>query len=43
MATLSLSLTLQATEGRKCLCNALMANTGMPQVSPFKKAGETAR
>ena len=34
---------LQATEGRKCLCNALMANTGMPQVSPFKKAGETAR
>ena len=23
---------IEATEGRKCLCNALMANAGMPQV-----------
>eukprot|EP00288_Rhodomonas_lens_P018089 CAMPEP_0177704516 /NCGR_PEP_ID=MMETSP0484_2-20121128/8229_1 /TAXON_ID=354590 /ORGANISM="Rhodomonas lens, Strain RHODO" /LENGTH=593 /DNA_ID=CAMNT_0019215907 /DNA_START=219 /DNA_END=2000 /DNA_ORIENTATION=+ len=30
---------IQATEGRKCLCNGLMANAGLPQVSPFKKAG----
>jgi len=30
---------IQATEGRKCLCNGLMANAGMPQVSPFKKEG----
>jgi len=28
-----------ATEGRKCLCNGLMANAGMPQVSPLKKIG----
>ncbi|KAJ1493203.1 hypothetical protein T484DRAFT_1929666, partial [Baffinella frigidus] len=32
-----------ATEGRKCLCNGLMANAGVPQVSPFKKAGEDSR
>lgn len=34
---------IQATEGRKCLCNGLMANAGLPQVSPFKKAGEDTR
>lgn len=26
---------LAATEGRKCLCNGLMANAGMPQVQCF--------
>lgn len=31
---------IEATEGRKCLCNGLMANAGLPQVSPYKKAGE---
>lgn len=30
---------ISATEGRKCLCNGLMANAGMPQVSPYKKVG----
>jgi hypothetical protein len=30
---------VEATVGRKCLCNGLMANAGMPQVSPFKAAG----
>ncbi len=30
---------IQATEGRKCLCNGLMANAGLPQVSPYKKEG----
>jgi nitronate monooxygenase len=30
---------IAATEGRKCLCNGLMANAGMPQISPFKKEG----
>uniref|UniRef100_A0A7S0YVK3 Nitronate monooxygenase domain-containing protein n=1 Tax=Hemiselmis tepida TaxID=464990 RepID=A0A7S0YVK3_9CRYP len=34
---------LEATVGRKCLCNGLMANAGMPQVSPFKKEGEDNR
>ena len=34
---------IEATEGRKCLCNALAANTGFPQVSPHKKEGETER
>lgn len=34
---------IQATEGRKCLCNGLMANAGLPQVSPFKKEGEESR
>jgi len=34
---------VQATEGRKCLCNGLMANAGMPQVSPFKVKGEKDR
>mmetsp|Transcript_2510 Transcript_2510/g.6006 ORF Transcript_2510/g.6006 Transcript_2510/m.6006 type:complete len:618 (+) Transcript_2510:141-1994(+) len=29
----------EATVGRKCLCNGLMANAGMPQVSPHKKKG----
>lgn len=32
---------VEATKGRKCLCNALAANAGYPQVSPKKKAGET--
>jgi len=31
---------VQATQGRKCLCNALMANAGYPQISPFKKDNE---
>jgi len=34
---------IEATEGRKCLCNGLMANAGLPQVSPFKKNGEDTR
>jgi len=34
---------VQATEGRKCLCNGLMANAGLPQISPFKKLGEKDR
>jgi nitronate monooxygenase len=34
---------VEATEGRKCLCNGLMANAGLPQVSPFKKKGESER
>ena len=34
---------LEATVGRKCLCNGLMANAGLPQVSPFKKEGEAQR
>ena len=34
---------MEATEGRKCLCNALAANAGFPQVSPHKKDGETER
>jgi len=28
-----------ATVGRKCLCNALMADAGVPQLSPFKLEG----
>jgi len=35
--------TVEATVGRKCLCNGLMANAGMPQVSPFKVAGQDSR
>jgi len=31
---------VEATEGRKCLCNGLMANAGLPQISPFKVEGE---
>lgn len=31
---------IEATEGRKCLCNALCADAGYPQVSPKKKEGE---
>jgi len=27
---------IEATVGRKCLCNGLMANAGLPQISPFK-------
>ena len=27
---------ISATVGRKCLCNALMADAGYPQISPFK-------
>jgi len=27
---------VEATVGRKCLCNGLMANAGLPQISPFK-------
>jgi len=34
---------LAATEGRKCLCNGLMANAGLPQLSPFKKIGTDER
>ena len=34
---------IEATEGRKCLCNGLMSDAGMPQISPFKKEGETKR
>jgi NAD(P)H-dependent flavin oxidoreductase YrpB (nitropropane dioxygenase family) len=34
---------VEATEGRKCLCNGLMANAGLPQVSPFKAAGQDAK
>ena len=34
---------VEATEGRKCLCNALCADAGYPQVSPKKREGETAR
>jgi len=34
---------VEATQGRKCLCNGLMANAGLPQVSPFKKNGEDTR
>lgn len=34
---------VEATVGRKCLCNALMADAGFPQVSPFKKEGESER
>lgn len=30
---------VQATEGRKCLCNGLMANAGLPQVGPHTKEG----
>lgn len=30
---------VEATVGRKCLCNGLMANAGMPQVSPLKAKG----
>jgi len=33
----------EATVGRKCLCNGLMANAGMPQVSPFKVKGAESR
>eukprot|EP00285_Hemiselmis_virescens_P003758 CAMPEP_0173415062 /NCGR_PEP_ID=MMETSP1356-20130122/84659_1 /TAXON_ID=77927 ORGANISM="Hemiselmis virescens, Strain PCC157" /NCGR_SAMPLE_ID=MMETSP1356 /ASSEMBLY_ACC=CAM_ASM_000847 /LENGTH=621 /DNA_ID=CAMNT_0014377285 /DNA_START=156 /DNA_END=2021 /DNA_ORIENTATION=+ len=29
----------EATVGRKCLCNSLMANAGLAQVSPFKAQG----
>lgn len=32
---------VEATEGRKCLCNALCADAGYPQVSPKKREGET--
>lgn len=31
---------IEATEGRKCLCNALCADAGYPQVSPKKREGE---
>ena len=34
---------VEATVGRKCLCNGLMADAGVPQLSPFKKEGETKR
>lgn len=34
---------MQATEGRKCLCNTLVANVGYPQVRTLKKDGETQR
>jgi len=32
---------IEATVGRKCLCNALCADAGYPQVSPKKREGET--
>ena len=31
---------ISATVGRKCLCNALMADAGYPQISPFKPKRE---
>jgi nitronate monooxygenase len=31
---------VEATVGRKCLCNGLMANAGLPQVSPFTREGD---
>ena len=34
---------VEATLGRKCLCNALMSDAGVPQISPFKKEGEDER
>jgi len=34
---------VEATIGRKCLCNGLMADAGVPQLSPFKKEGEDER
>ena len=34
---------MEATIGRKCLCNGLMADAGVPQLSPFKKEGEDER
>lgn len=34
---------MEATEGRKCLCNGLTADAGMPQISPFKKEGSDTR
>jgi len=34
---------VEATIGRKCLCNGLMADAGVPQLSPFKKEGESER
>jgi NAD(P)H-dependent flavin oxidoreductase YrpB (nitropropane dioxygenase family) len=34
---------IEATEGRKCLCNGLMANAGLPQLSPFKAAGQDTK
>ena len=34
---------IEATEGRKCLCNALCADAGFSQVSPKKREGETER
>ena len=34
---------VEATIGRKCLCNGLMADAGVPQLSPFKKEGEDDR
>jgi len=34
---------VEATLGRKCLCNGLMADAGVPQLSPFKKEGESER
>ena len=30
---------VEATVGRKCLCNGLMADAGVPQLSPFKRDG----
>jgi len=34
---------IEATVGRKCLCNGLMADAGVPQISPFKKEGSDER
>jgi hypothetical protein len=34
---------VEATIGRKCLCNGLMADAGVPQLSPFKREGEDER
>ena len=34
---------VEATIGRKCLCNALMSDAGVPQISPFKKEGSDER
>jgi len=34
---------VEATIGRKCLCNGLMADAGVPQLSPFKREGEDDR
>jgi len=34
---------VEATIGRKCLCNGLMADAGVPQLSPFKVDGSDER